>query len=255
VRRLVLLLFVLFLVNLPVVSQHLAERTLDRKGRDVVATVVDSTRRDGHDYLDYRLPEDVDPQRTRYSVEVDDASFEQARTTHQLAVRVVPGQPRTNRPVGAGSGHTFLVVALLGDAVMLVIAWLWWRRRQRWHRFEVLEVQPGQVRLRGTAGDLVAAAPEPWTDRVQVGRRVAGGYHLAAEEDLLPGPPLSGLEQQAGPMYVVSGRVVDTRAGWALLELADGLRIRVETGPHRIRADIRESTEVRGVLCFTPRYA
>jgi hypothetical protein len=111
------------------------------------------------------------------------------------------------------------------------------------------------VRLRGTAGDLVAAAPEAWTARVRVGRRVAGGYHLAAEQDLLPGPPLSGLEQQAGPSYVIRGRVVDTRAGWALLELADGLRIRVETGPHRIRADIRESTEVRGVLCFTPRYA
>ena len=252
-RRLVLLLFVLFLVNLPVVSQHLAQRTLDRRGRDVTATVLDSTRRGGHDYVDYRLPVDVDPRRTRYSAEVDDATFEQARSTHQLPVRVVPGHPATNRPAGVSSGHTFLAVAVLGDVVIAVIAWLWWRRRRRWNRFEVLGVRPGEVRLRGTAGELVAAAPEAWTDRVQAGSRVSGSYHFLADQDLLAGPPQSGLEQQSGATYVVRGRVVDTHAGWALLELADGFRLRVETGPHRIRADIRDSTEALGVLCFTPR--
>ncbi len=252
-RRLVLLLFVLFLVNLPVVSQHLAQRTLDREGRDVTATVLDTARRNGDDYVDYRLPADVDPKRTRYSAEVDDATYEQARSTHQLPVRVVPGNPATNRPAGVASGHTFLVVALLGDVVMLAIASLWWRRRQRWNRFEVLEVRPGEGRLRGTAGELVAAAPEDWTGRVQVGSRVAGSYHFLADQDLLPGPAQRGFEHRSGPSYVVSGRVVDTRAGWAVLELADGFRLRVETGPHRIRADIRDSTEALGVLCFTPR--
>ena len=73
-----------------------------------------------------------------------------------------------------------------------------------------------------------------------------------AEHDLLAGPPLSGLESLAGGGCVVHGRVVDTRAGWALLELDDGFRLRVETGPHRIRADIRDSTEASGLLCFTP---
>jgi hypothetical protein len=254
VRRLVLLLFVLFLVNLPVVSQGVAARKLDQQGRDVVATVLDSTRRNGHDYLDYRFPESIDRRGTRYSAEVDDATFEQARTTHQLPVRVVPGEPGTNRPAGTSSSHTFLVVAVLGDATMLAIAWLWWRRRRRWHRFEVLEVQPGLVRLRGATGDLVAAAPEGWTARVRVGSHVSGGYHFVAEQDLYAGPSVGGLEQQVGATYVVSGRVVDTHAGWALLELPDGFRLRVETGPHRIRADIRESTEASGVLCFTPRH-
>jgi hypothetical protein len=36
------------------------------------------------------------------------------------------------------------------------------------------------------------------------------------------------------------------------LELDDGFRLGVETGTHKIRADIRDSTEVRGTLCFTP---
>lgn len=248
-----LLLFVLFLVNLPLVSQHLTERKLDQQGRDVVATVLDGRRVNDHPFLDYRLPASVDPHGTRYSAQVDDATFEHATASHELAVRVVPGEPGTNRPVGTTSSHTFLVVAVLGDVVLLAIAVLWWRRLRRWNRFEVLEVQPGEVRLRGATGDLVAAAPADWTGRVQVGSHVWGGYHLVAEHDLDPGPPLTGLEQHSGARYVAHGRVVDTRAGWVQLELADGFRLRVETGPHRIRADIRESTEASGVLCFTPR--
>ena len=63
---------------------------------------------------------------------------------------------------------------------------------------------------------------------------------------------MGGLEQVHGSSYVVRGRVVDARAGRVELELDDGFRLPVETGPHRIRADIRDSTEVRGTLCFTP---
>jgi hypothetical protein len=86
-----------------------------------------------------------------------------------------------------------------------------------------------------------------------VGDHVSGSYHLVAEQDLHVESPLSGLQQQHGVEYVVHGRVVDTRAGWALLELDDGFTLRVETGTHRIRADIRDSTRARGVLCFTPQ--
>ncbi len=85
------------------------------------------------------------------------------------------------------------------------------------------------------------------------GARVRGAFHLLAEEDLLPGAPESGLEQVSGASYVVRGRVVDAREGRALLELDDGLRVEVQTGPHRIRADVRDSTAVRGTLWFTPR--
>lgn len=46
--------------------------------------------------------------------------------------------------------------------------------------------------------------------------------------------------------------MVDARAGQLVLELADRSRLRVETRSHRIRADIRDATEVRGTLCFTP---
>ena len=55
-----------------------------------------------------------------------------------------------------------------------------------------------------------------------------------------------------GSAYVVRGRVVGARIGRVELELDDGFRLAVETGSHKIRADIRDSTEVRGTLCFTP---
>lgn len=244
----------LFLVNLPLVSQQLTERKLDREGRQVVATVLDARRRQGHDYVDYRLPRDVDRRGTRYSAEVDDVTFEHARSSHELAVRVVPGDPSTNVAAGTSRNHTFLVVAVLGDAVLLAIGILWWRRQRRWNRFEVLDVDRGEATVAGTAGTLVVAVPESWSARARAGKAVSGRLHLVADGDLRPGPPLSGLERVGGGAhYRVHGRVVDTRAGWAVLELDDGFRLRVETGPHRIRADLRDSTEAAGVLCFTPR--
>ena len=55
-----------------------------------------------------------------------------------------------------------------------------------------------------------------------------------------------------GSTYVVRGRVRDSRSHRVELELDGGFRITVETRGHRIRADLRDSTEVRGTLCFTP---
>ncbi len=242
----------LFLVNFPLVNQTLTDRKLEHSGRDVEAVVLRAQRAEGHNYVDYRLPEAIDPKNTRYSAQVDDPTYEEAQATHVLAVRVLPDEPGTNRPAGTSRNATFLVVALLGDVVLVIIALLWWRRRRRWHRFEVLEVHDGSVTLRVAGRTVTAAAPPEWTGRAAVGRTVGGSLHLVAEGDLVPGPPLSGIESSGGGSCVVHGRVVDTRAGWALLELDDGFRIRAETGPHRIRADIRDSTEASGVLCFTP---
>jgi hypothetical protein len=87
---------------------------------------------------------------------------------------------------------------------------------------------------------------------VQPGDRVGGTLHLVAEGDVHPGRPLSELEQVHGSAYVVRGRVVGARVGRIELELDDRFRLAVETGAHKIRADIRDSTEVRGTLCFTP---
>ena len=118
-RRLVLLLFVLFLVNLPFVNQSLTERKLARSGHEVEAVVLRTQRAEGRNFVDYRLPEEIDPKRTRYSGQVDDRTYEEAKTTHVLAVRVLPDDPANNRPDGATKNATFLVVALLGDVALV----------------------------------------------------------------------------------------------------------------------------------------
>ena len=94
--------------------------------------------------------------------------------------------------------------------------------------------------------------PDGWAQRVRAGQRVIGGLHLATDEDVVTGSVVGGLEQVRGASYVVRGRVVDARAGELTVELYDRSRLRVETGSHRIRADIRDPTEIHGTLCFTP---
>ena len=241
-----------FLVNLPFAHQSITEHHVTRSGRDVEATLLDSRTIDGRRFVDYQLPASVDTSRTLYSARVDDETYAQARETGVLPVRVVPGEPSANRPAGEVASSLFKVVAITADVVLLVVGVLFWRRWRRWSLHEVVAVETDGVTLASRGHTLTVAGPEGWTGRVRVGDRVSGSMHLVAEGDVLPGLPLSGLEQIAGPSYVVRGRVVDARAGRVELELADGFHLVVETGAYRIRADIRDSTEVRGTLCFTP---
>jgi hypothetical protein len=246
------LLVALFLVNLPFVHQTLTERKVTGEGRDVEAALIDSRTINGRHFVDYRLPASIDSSRTGYSARVDDMTYDDARETGVLAVRVVPDDPSANRPTGEVASSLFMVVAIIADAVLLLVAVLFWRRWRRWSLHEVVSVEAGGVTLASRGHTLTVVGPDGWTGRVRPGDRISGSMHLVAEGDVLPGLPLSGLEQVSGSSYVVRGRVVDTRAGRVELEMADGFRLVVETGVYRIRADIRDSTEVRGTLCFTP---
>jgi hypothetical protein len=247
-----MILVALFLVNLPFAHQTLTERRITDSGREVEATLVAATTINGRRFVGYRLPARADPSRTRYSARVDDSTYALARETRVLAVRVVPGEPSVNRPAGEVRSHLFAIVALTSDVVLALVAVLLWRRWRRWSWHEVVGVGDGLVSLAARNKTLTVSGPEGWTERVQPGDRVSGSLHLRAEEDLLPGLPLDGFEQVQGSSYVVRGRVLDARTGRVVLELADGFRLAVETGPHRVRADIRDSTEVHGNLCFTP---
>jgi hypothetical protein len=248
-------LVALFLVNLPFVHQRLTDREVARSGREVEATLLDSRTVNGRHLVVYRLPRSVDPARTRYSARVDEPTFGRAQESGVLAVRVVPGKPAANQPAGEVTSPLFTVVALGADAVLLLVAVLLWRRWRRFSRHEVVAVGEEEVTLASRGRTLVAATPPGWAARVRPGQRVSGSLHLVAEGDLLPGPPPSGLEQVEGTTYLVTGRIAEARSRRAVLVLDDGFRLRVDTGEHRVRADIREATEVRGTLCFTPTVA
>ncbi len=247
-------LVALFLVNLPLAHQTWTERELARSGREVEATVLDA-RRPAEDYLvDYRLPRSVDPAHTRFSARVDRTTYEQARETGVLAVRVVPGKPNTNRPLGSVQGHLLTVTAVLGDAALLLVGVLWWRRWRRRAGHQVVDVEGDEVTLESSRGRLRVAVPTGWARGVHPGDRVRGSLHLVTTEEVLPvaAPEGYGWEQVRGAEYVVRGRVLDARAGVVVLEVGDASPLRVETGGSRIRADIRDPTRVHGTLCFTP---
>ena len=130
-RRLLLLLVVV-LVNFPVVHEAWTAHRLASQGEDVRATVVHARSDDGRHLVDYRLPEDVDPKRTVFSAQLDGPAYDVAHETEILMVRVVPGEPGTNRPYGEVESSLLTVAALGADVILLVVAGLgWWRRRKR----------------------------------------------------------------------------------------------------------------------------
>jgi hypothetical protein len=252
VSRVLVVLMALFLVNLPFAHQTLTARQVARSGQEVEATLLDARTLHGRHFVDYRLPRSLDPKRTRFSARVDGPTYERARESRVLLVRVVPGKPADNEPAGEVGNHLFAVVAISADVVLLLVAVLFLRRWRRWSLHEVVAIDGGEVTLTSRGRSLTVTGPAGWTGRARTGDRVSGSMHLVAECDVLPGPPLSAMEQVRGSSYVVRGRVVDARAGRVELEMDDGFRLNVETGDFRIRADIRDSTEVRGTLCFTP---
>ena len=129
-RRLVLLLAV-FLVNLPAVHQAWTDHQIASDGTDVEAVVLEARTINGRHLVDYRLPEDVDPAGTKFSASVDEPSYELARDTDRLAVRVIPGRPGANRPDGEVSSPVLVVAAVGADVILLVIGALWLHRRRR----------------------------------------------------------------------------------------------------------------------------
>ena len=216
------------------------------------AVLVKARTIDGDHLVEYRLPRSVDPSRRRYSARVDATTYQQARESDVLLVRVVPGKPSANRPVGEVDNSLFAVVAVAADVVLLVVGVLLWRRWLRSSRHEVVAV----AETRSPWSRAVTRSPLPPRPDGCPGCSPASGSPAPCTSSLTRRcsrvSRLSGLEQVHGSAYVVRGRVVDARVGRVELELDDGFRLSVETGTHRIRADIRDSTEVRGTLCFTP---
>ncbi len=225
-----MLLVAVFLVNLPFVHQTWTGRELARSGRDVQATVVDARHSGGSYLLDYRLPRDIDAKQTKYSARVDRATYELARESKAIRVRVVPGKPATNVPDGAVSSNLLLVVAVLGDLVLLLVGVIGYRRWRLRSQHLVIDVDGDDVTLESSRGRVTVVGPEGWAQRLRPGERVSGRLHLVVDHDVVPGSAVAGLEQVHGSTYVVRGRVVDARAGQVVLELADRSRLRAETG-------------------------
>lgn len=140
-----LLVLVVFLVNLPAVYGGWTDHELATRGQDVEAVVI-HVRQIGDRYLvDYRLPDEFDPARTTFSASIDEPTYENARRTDRLAVRVLPGRPGANRPDGLVPSSLFKVMAVVADLVLLLIGLLAWYRRR--HPGDMPDSRPRPVGL------------------------------------------------------------------------------------------------------------
>ena len=128
--RALVVLVAVFLVNLPAAHQAWTDHQIDSDGRDVAAIVLQARTIDGRHLVDYRLPEAVDPAGNRFSASIDAETYRHARSSHRLAVRVIPGRPGANRPDGEVSSPIFVVAAVGADAILLLIAAVWLMRRR-----------------------------------------------------------------------------------------------------------------------------
>jgi hypothetical protein len=122
--KIVLLVALLALVNLPVVSSLLADRQVATEGRDVVAEVV-SAQSQGDAYVVFlgfdgeyaeEQPESGWPRR------VDAATYEAAERDGTLEVTAVPGEPNAFRVPGEVGSSTGLWMTALGN--VLIAGWV-----------------------------------------------------------------------------------------------------------------------------------
>ena len=194
----------------------------------------------------------VDPSGGRFSARVDDATYERPGRPRCSPSGSCRASPRPTGPSARSPNHLFAVVAVVA------------RRRPAARGRVVLAPLAALVAARGRRGR--GRRGHPAVARPDADGAGAGGLDRPAapgagcpgrctswpRSDVLPGSPLSGLEQVGGSSYVVRGRVVDARERRAPRARRRFRAARCETGRHRIRADIRDSTEVRGTLCFTP---
>ena len=128
--RVLLFLFVALLVNLPYSYERWADHQIRADGVQIEATVLSGRELNGQYLVEYVLPEDVDPRRTHYSAAVDSQTYDNAKAADLIAVRVVPGDPDKNRPLGLVASSLFKVIAIVADAALLVMAVVWWSRRR-----------------------------------------------------------------------------------------------------------------------------
>jgi hypothetical protein len=250
VLRVLALVVIGVLVNLPAADDAWLAHRLDRDGSTVSANVVDARTVSGRHFVDYRLPASAGGSRHTYSARVDDAAYRAAVGTKTLSVRVLLGDPGSNRPLGREGGAIFYVAAVFADVILLGLALLLWIRSRRW-RMDVLGVEGPLVRFELDGEELVAAAGD--ADRLRPGQRLRHRLLLTATGDVAVGLPLGELQHVDGAHYVVRGRVDDLRHGLLRLRLDNGFVLPVEVGPHRNRADYRDHAEAPGILTLRPR--
>ena len=179
------MLLVVMAINLPLIESSYTSWRVEHSGVDVTGQVIGRgltrPKDELHYVLAFTLPEEIDADQTRWSVEVDRATYERAVASREVEVRVLPDRPAAHTVEGQVKHSLGLVVTLLADLVLLALVLLMWRFR-------------GGLR--------------PSLRAVAVG-------------DVEPCEPGSALDRVEGDLYLIRGQVCEVGPDELVLDLGD----------------------------------
>lgn len=133
-QQILLVVVLALFINLPLAHSTWTGWRVQQQGVDVTAQVLDRDDPGGEDCpalgICFRLPEEVDPDRTLRTAILESAAAEEADRSGELQVRVVEGDPEVFRVEGALRSSFGYVVTGVADVILLVIVLLARRGRR-----------------------------------------------------------------------------------------------------------------------------
>lgn len=170
----VLIAFIAFVINFPLLHSTYLRWQVERSGVDVVAEVTETREVDGDLIVVFTVPGDVRREEVENAVaQVDEATYEEAQETLQLDVRVLPDNGGVFVVEGQVTGRAGLVITLLADLFLVAMVLLMMRFRSAM-RVELV--------LRAT-GDLERCPPGPQLEKVSGMRYVVSGEVTEIQDD------------------------------------------------------------------------
>lgn len=128
----VALLLVALVANLPLLHHTWQQWRIDRDGVHVTAEVTDTdVLRSDHYVVRLRLPEDIDPDRQTWPIEVDRSTYRKAEESGEIGVTVLPDQPSAQRVDGERADALGWIVIGAVDLLLVLLALLLWTVRRR----------------------------------------------------------------------------------------------------------------------------
>ena len=207
-RRLLFVLVILFVLTSPLVNTLVTRARVERDGVDVTATVAKAVADDDRYLIAFRLPENVDPEQVAYAAVVTRATYEKARTTEEVSVRVLEDEPRRHHVEGEVSSRSPWVFTGVADLIVLAIG-LWW---------------------------------------VKAGRRRPTLSMLAMHDvDAVEEDDVTGLSRETGDMYLAVGAVTATEGSTVTISL-DDRQVVVRLNGHDLHVEVGNVARAWGLL-------
>lgn len=174
-----LVAFAALVINLPLAHSSYYGWRLDRDGVETAATVVDTRRvppdvEDGDYVVEFRFDRDIDDEQKVWFAQVDADAYARAEADAVIDVRVLPDRPATYEADGQEKGSLPWLITLLGDLMLLGIAFVYWRFRPNGK----------QLYLVATA-DVERCKPKASIERLDDGSFVVCGEVIEIEDDVI----------------------------------------------------------------------